>query len=84
MAALTKKTTILFEPDKYERLKRIAQGRSRTVGELIRESVELRFGLVSREERLAAVAALAALDLPVGTWEELETETVEGATRCSP
>jgi len=80
MSTLAKKTTVLFDPEKYKRLKRIARVQGRTVGELIRESVEIRFGLASVEERLAAVESLGEMSLPAGTWEEMEEETIKGAT----
>jgi len=80
MEALSKKTTVLFEPAKYEALKRIARSRRKTVGQLIRESVEVRFGLCSPEERLRAVEAIGMMGLPVGGWEQMEREIERGAT----
>ena len=80
MASMTKKTTVLFDPDRYERLRRVAKARGRSVGDLIRESVEARFGLVPGPDRVRAVEAIGAMSLPVGTWEEMEAETIRGAT----
>ena len=73
---LSKKTTILFSPDLHERLTRLARQRKTSIGELVRTAVERQYGLVSREERLAAVGALGELGLPVGSPEEMEKESV--------
>ncbi len=42
----------------------------------MRSACEKQYGLASVEERLAAVEALAALDLPVGSAEEMARESV--------
>ncbi len=73
---LSKKTTILFSPDLHERLVRLAAQRNTSIGELVRTAVEQQYGLVSRKERLEAVAALSELNLPVGSVEEMEQESV--------
>jgi len=73
---LSKKPTILFSPDLHERLTRLAEQRKTSIGELVRTAVELQYGLVSREERLDAVDALGELELPVGSPEEMEKESV--------
>ncbi len=73
---LTKKTTILFTPELHERLARLAVQRGVSLGELVRLACESQYGLATREERLAAVRDLAALDLPVGTPEEMARESV--------
>lgn len=80
MEALTKKTTVLFEPGKYKALKQIARSRGQTVGRLIRESVEARFGLFSTEERLRAVDAIGIMHLPTASWAEMEHEIEKGAS----
>ncbi len=72
---LTKKTTILFTPELHERLARLAVQRGVSLGELVRRACESQYGLATREERLAAVRDLAALDLPVGTPEEMARES---------
>ncbi len=73
---LSKKTTILFSPELHEQLSRIAAHRGISLGELVRDACEKRYGLASREERLAAVEELAGLDLPIGTPEEMKKESV--------
>lgn len=73
---LTKKTTILFSPDQYERLKRLAERRETSVGELVRRACEEQYRLYSVEDRVRAVRELARMSLPVGTPEEMERESV--------
>lgn len=73
---LSKKTTILFPPDLHDRLLRLARQKGTSLGDLVRSACERQYGLASPEERVAAVEALAALDLPVGTPEEMARESV--------
>lgn len=72
---LTKKATILFPPDLYDQLAALAVKQRSSVGELVREACRRQYGQAARNERLAAVAALSALALPVGTPEEMERES---------
>ncbi len=74
--ALSKKTTILFPPDLHARLLRLAGQKQTSLGDLVRSACEKQYGLASVEERLAAVGALAALDLPVGSPEQMARESV--------
>jgi predicted DNA-binding protein len=73
---LTKKTTILFPPELHDRLSRLAAERGSSLGGLVREACERAYGASTTEERLAAVQSLAALQLPVGSPEELARESV--------
>lgn len=73
---LSKKTTILFPPDLHERLARLAAQRGTSIGELVRTAVQQQYGLVPTVERLEAVEELAGLQLPVGSPEEMERESV--------
>ena len=73
---LTKKTTILFPPDLYSHLARLADQRRSSVGELVREACRVQYCLSTSLERLALVDQLAGLNLPVGTPEEMERESV--------
>lgn len=76
METLTKKTTILFPPDLYDRLASLAERRHSSVGELVREACRVQYSLVSPSGRLSLVDQLGALQLPVGTPEEMERESV--------
>ena len=73
---LTKKTTILFPPDLHHHLCEIAARKGTSLGALVREACKREYGGATTEERLAAVANLAALDLPVDTPEAMARESV--------
>jgi hypothetical protein len=66
------RTPVGIDSGLFQRLKEIADRRRCAVDDLVDESVKARYSLYSAEERRAAVKALAAMDLPVGTWEEME------------
>jgi len=72
---LTKKTTILFPPDLYSRLARLAEQEGTSVGDLVRSACVQQYGLRPAAERLAAARELASLRLPVGTPQEMERES---------
>jgi hypothetical protein len=76
---LTKKTTVLFTPDLYGDLADLARQRRSSVGELIREACRSQYFLSSPEERMSIVDRMAVLNLPVGTPEEMERESVAAA-----
>lgn len=73
---LVKKTTILFPPDLYDQLSRIARQKDTSVGELVRRACRERYGLSTREDRIAAVREMATMSLPVASPEEMERESV--------
>jgi hypothetical protein len=73
---LTKKTTILFPPNLYNRLAQLARQRESSVGELVREACRVQYSLSTSPHRLALVEQLASFSLPVGTAEEMERESV--------
>lgn len=73
---LSKKATILFSPDLYNRLARLAEQQHSSVGELVREARRAQYSLGSRAERLSVVERLSSFSLPVGTPEEMERESV--------
>lgn len=81
---LTKKTTILFSPELHARLQRLAKQQGMSLGELVRSACERQYGLASADERLAAVEALAALELPVGSPEEMARESVPSPDELMP
>ena len=81
---LTKKTTILFPPDLHARLLRLAAQKGTSLGDLVRTACERQYGIATLEERQAAVEALAALDLPVGTPEEMARESVPDPEELMP
>ena len=81
MATLTKRVQVLLDPFQYQRLDEIARQRNRSVGALIREAIDRVYLQNGMAERLEAVRALAAMQLPVAGWEQMERESVEEITR---
>lgn len=77
MATLTKRVQVLLDPFQYQRLDEIARQRNRSVGALIREAIDQVYLQSVMDERLEAVRALAAMQLPVADWEQMEQESVE-------
>ena len=73
---LTKKTTILFPPDLYSRLTGIAAQRHSSVGELVREACRTQYSKPTKAEMLALIDELEDLNLPVGSPQEMEQESV--------
>ncbi len=72
---LSKKTTILFSPELHRRLTGLASRRGVSLGELVREACEARYGIIGGPERTDAARALAALQLPVGSPAEMKQES---------
>jgi hypothetical protein len=81
---LSKRTTILLTPGLHERLTRIAARRGVSLGELVRTACEREYGEPSPDDRLAAVRELVALDLPVGTPEEMARQSVAAPKELLP
>jgi hypothetical protein len=81
---LSKKTTILFTPDTHRRLSELAARRGVSLGDLVREACATSYGIVDSAARIGAVAALAALQLPVGTPRDMKQESVPDAERLLP
>lgn len=80
-ARMTKKSTILFPPILYRELQDAARQQGRSVGDLVREAVEIQYGSGGVAARLRAVDALAQLDDDVpDDPRQLESEIVRGAT----
>ena len=81
IARMTKKSTILFPPILYQELQDAARQQGRSVGDLVREAVEIQYGSGGVAARLRAVDALAQLDADVpDDPRQLESEIVRGAT----
>ena len=80
MATLTKRVQVLLDPFQYQRLDEIARQRNQSVGALIREAIDRVYLQNAMADRLEAVRALAAMQLPVAGWEQMERESVEEIT----
>ena len=74
--ALSHKTTILLPAGLHERLETVVRERRKSLGELVREACIRQYGLSDTEDRLAAVEAIAAMSLPVGSVAEMKRESV--------
>ena len=72
---LSKKTTILFSPELHRRLVARAAKRGMSLGEIVREACEARYGIVGSPERAEAARALAAMHLPVGSPAQMKGES---------
>ncbi len=81
---LDKKTTILFSQRLHEQLAGLARQRGVSLGYLVREACVAQYGMVSNEERRAAVDELLDLDLPVGSAEEMADESVPSPGELLP
>jgi len=81
---LSKKTTILLSPEMHRSLSQLAERRGTSLGSLVREAVTETYGLHSARDRLAAVRELVALDLPVGSVEEMIAESAPSPQELMP
>jgi len=77
MTMLTRQVQVLLNPFQYQRLDEIARQRNRSMEALIREAVDQVYLQSTVDERLEAVQALSAMQLPVADWEQMERESVE-------
>ncbi len=75
MEKLTKKTTILLQPDLHRRLTHLADQQGTSLGELVRSACEKQYGIGRSEERMRAARAIAALELPVSEPAQMKRES---------
>jgi len=81
---LTKKTTILFPPPLYAHLTEVARQRGVSVGQLVRDACEAQYGSAQDGDRAAALEALVALSLPVGSPKEMKEQSVPRPEDIAP
>lgn len=81
---LTKKTTILLSPALHTRLMELSSARGVSMGELIRQACEQTYGDQALERRREAFRRLTSLNLPVGTVEEMERQSVPAPEDICP
>ena len=85
MAAYTRRVQTVLSDDQYEILSRLAGERHTPVSVLVREAIKtVYFDRVQREQRLAALARLLALNAPVDDWPVMEEQIFRGAIECLP
>lgn len=79
MPRLTRRIEVLFSEEMAVYLKGVAERERSSVGTLIRKAVREKYDIASRDEKLAAVERLYALEAPIGEWSLMEREIIEGA-----
>jgi rRNA maturation protein Rpf1 len=72
----TSDRTVVLSSDLHAFLATRAEQERKSISELVREACARQYGFASVEERLRAVRELAAMNLPVGTVEEMKRESV--------
>jgi predicted transcriptional regulator len=84
MQTYTKRLQILLPPVLWERLQVLARERRVSAATLIRDAVEqVYFSERPAISPLEAVQQLAAMNLPVADWEQMEAESTAEARRKS-
>jgi len=81
---LSKKTTILLSPETHQYLTDLAARKGKSLGELVREACVAQYGLVHTDTRVAAVAALSALSLPVSSPRDMKLQSVPSPHSLMP
>jgi hypothetical protein len=80
MTVLTKRVQVLFPEHLWQNLVQQAQLQNRSVGALIREAVEQVYFTDEAEAqktvRARIVDEIAAMELPVADWEQMERESM--------
>jgi len=74
MRTLTRRTQLLLDEDRYERLVRRAEATGSSVGALIREAIDLAYPDQRLARRLAADRLLAAEPMPVDDWPAMKRQ----------
>ena len=71
MRMFSERLQILFTPEQRKRLEEEARRRGASVGSLVREAVDGRYGVPTREERLRALDEIRSMQGTFMTPEEL-------------
>lgn len=79
MPQLTRRVEVLFSEGMAAHLKEVAERENASMGTLIRQAVQEKYGIASSDEKLAAVERLYALEAPIGEWGLMEREIIAGA-----
>lgn len=81
MTVLTKRVQVLFPENLWQNLVQQAQLQNRSVGALIREAVEQVYFTDEAEAQKIArsriVDEIAAMELPVADWAQMERESTD-------
>lgn len=79
--SLTKKVMILFDPDKYKKLELKARLYKKSVGALIRDTMEendIPDDEISRKKRMEAARRIVSADEKPVEWKEIEKLIAQG------
>jgi len=71
----SRRTTILLTEELHVRLLQLAKREGTSLGELVRRACERQYRIVTQEDRVKAVEALAKLRLPVSDPRTMERES---------
>ena len=80
MTVLTKRVQVLFPEDLWQNLVQQAQLQNRSVGALIRDAVEHAYFTDKAAQKIARsriVDEIAAMELPVADWAQMERESTD-------
>ena len=69
---------MLFSPDLYRQLKKIAQVEQTTIANLVRRAVVAQYLVSDKKERLEALKRLSEVGGATGDWEEIEKQILQG------
>lgn len=78
LVGLSHRLEIRIDDERMELLRTEAKKKRRTIGAIIREAIDKHLSERVVAERLAAVEALAKLDLPVSSPAQMKKEFLEG------
>jgi hypothetical protein len=73
--------SLTLSPEIWVRTKRVAAQRGTSASALVAEALEALLAQAQSEVRLEAARAIAQMDLPVASPEQLERETIDGMLR---
>jgi len=74
MRTLTRRTQLLLDEDRYERLAQQAKATGSSVGAVIREAIDIAYPQPTLTRREAADRLLAAEPMPVDDWPTMKRE----------
>lgn len=81
MAELNKRVQVLLPEEQWDELTYIAAENRESVGHMIRQAINQVYFPQSQEdniaEKLQMIDELAALNLPVADWEQMEAESAD-------
>ena len=75
--SLTRRTQLLLDEERYERLRRRADERGTSVATLIREAIDRAFPKVPPDRARAGRRLLAARPMPVEDWPAMKREMLD-------